>query len=80
MLFQPVHPESNIGHLRRCSLWGSALWIFLKTYLPVRKINLKIIFATSLAFVSVSRPTLVNLYLTVFVFFWCVLCQPVQAK
>ena len=66
VLYQPVHPESNISHFHQCSLWGSTLWFFIKSSLRVRKSNFKIIFATFLGWLPVSRANLVNLYLTDF--------------
>ena len=75
VLYQPVHPESNINHFHQISLLDSALWFFIKTRRGVRKINFKIIFAPSLGSYTMSRPSLVNLYLT-----WGVLCQSVHLE
>ena len=66
VLWQSVHPESNISHFPQCFLWGSAVWFFVKACLRVRKSNFKIIFLTSLGSLPVSRPNLINLYLTNF--------------
>ena len=66
MLCQLVQPESSIGHFRQRSLSGGSVCFFLKSRLPVRKSNLKIIFTTSLESLRFNRPTLVNLYLTAF--------------
>ena len=60
MLCQPVHPESNISHFRPFFVLNSALWIFIKTPRPVRKINFQVIFVPSLGSVAASKPSLVN--------------------
>ena len=75
VLYQPVHPESNINHFHQISVLDSALWFFIKTHRGVRKINFKIIFAPSLGSYTMSRPSLVNLYLT-----RGVLCQSVHLE
>ena len=63
VLCQPVHPEPNIGHSRSLSLFDSPPWFVLKTRFRVRKSDFKIIFASSLRFLTVSRPNLINWYL-----------------
>ena len=75
VLYQPVHPESNINHFHQISVLDGALWFFIKTRRGVRKSNFKIIFAPSLGSYTMSRPSLVNLYLT-----WGVLCQSVHLE
>ena len=75
LLCQPVDPESNVGHFRQFSLWGSALRFFLKTRLPVRKSNLN--FCYFLRVIS-TQPT--NFGKSIFNSFWCVLCQPVHPE
>ena len=77
VLCQQVHPNSNISYFHQFSLWCSALWIFIKTRLRVRKSNFKIFFATSLGSLAVSRPSLVNSFLTDF---GGVPSQPVHAE
>ena len=77
VLCQKVHPNSNISYFHQFSLWCSALWIFIKTRLRVRKSNFKIFFATSLGSLAVSRPSLVNSFLTDF---GGVPSQPVHAE
>ena len=52
--WQPEHPESNLSNFRQDSLWGSALWFFIKTRFGVRKSDLKVIFAPSLGSLPVS--------------------------
>ena len=47
-LCQPVDLESNIRHSRNFSLFDGTPWSFLKTGVRVRKVNFKIIFASSL--------------------------------
>ena len=66
VLCQQVHPNSNISYFHQFSLWCSALWIFIKTRLRVRKSNFKTFFASSLGSLEVSRPSLVNWFLTDF--------------
>ena len=66
MLCQPVHPESSISHFHQFSVLGSAIWFFIKTRCGLRNKNLEIIFAPSLWSFAVSRPNLLNLYLTNF--------------
>ena len=78
MLYQPVHPESNISHFHQCSLWGSTLWFFIESSLRVRKSNFKIIFATFLGWLPVSRSS--KFGKSIFNRFWGVLWQPVHPK
>ena len=60
MLCQQVNPKSNISHFLPFSVLDSALWFFIKTHPQLRKNKLKIIFAPSLEFLTVSPTNLVN--------------------
>ena len=60
MLWQPMHPKSNIRLSRFFSSFRIALWFFLKTRFRVTNKNFKIIFAPSLGSLGVSWPTVVN--------------------
>ena len=60
MLCQLVHPESNISQFHQFSVLDSALLFFIKTRHQLRKSILKIIFAPSLRFLTVSPANLVN--------------------
>ena len=76
LLCQPVRPESNRSHFNQFSMLDSALLFFVKTRRWLRKNNFKIIFAPFLWSRAVTRPNLVNLYLT----FWGVLSESVHPK
>ena len=54
------------GHFHQFSVFDSAVWFFIKTRSGLRKNIFKIIFAPSLGPYGISRPYLVNLYLTDF--------------
>ena len=60
VLCQPVHPESNISQFHQFSVLDSALLSFIKTRHRLRKSILKIIFAPSLRFLTLSPANLVN--------------------
>ena len=66
VICQPLHPESNISHFHQFSVLDSVLWLFIKTHHGLRKNIFKIHFALSLGPHKISRPYLVNLYLTDF--------------
>ena len=60
VLCQEVHPKSSLRNLCRFCLLKSPFWFFLKTQLLAKESSFKIISASSLMYLAVTRRSLVN--------------------